>query len=51
MTNYWNSKNEDVIVWNDKNLKIKFRVKKLIISKTDKELNTFDEFLRKFKSL
>ena len=51
MTNYWDSKNEDGIVWNDKNLKIKFPVKKLIISKKDKKLNTFDEFLRKIKSL
>ena len=34
-----------------KNLKIKFPVKKLIISKKDKKLNTFDEFLRKIKSL
>ena len=51
MTNYRDSKNEDGIVWNDKNLKIKFPVKKLIISKKDKELNTFDEFLRKIKSL
>ena len=51
MTNYRDSKNEDGIVWNDKNLKIKFPVKKLIISKKDKKLNTFDEFLRKIKSL
>ena len=51
MTNYRDAKNENGIVWNDKNLKIKFPVKKLIISKKDKELNTFHEFLRKFKSL
>ena len=51
MTNYRDAKNENGIVWNDKNLKIKFPVKKLIISKKDKELNTFDEFLRKIKSL
>jgi len=51
MTNYRDAKNENGIVWNDKNLKIKFPVKKLIISKKDKKLNTFDEFLRKIKSL
>ena len=51
MTNYRDAKNENGIVWNDKNLKIKFPVKKLIISKKDKKLNTFDEFLRKVKSL
>ena len=51
MTNYRDAKNENGIVWNDKNLKIKFPVKKLIISKKDKKLNTFDEFLKKIKSL
>ena len=51
MTNYRDAKHENGIVWNDKNLKIKFPVKKLIISKKDKKLNTFDEFLRKIKSL
>ena len=51
MTNDRDAKNENGIVWNDKNLKIKFPVKKLIISKKDKKLNTFDEFLRKIKSL
>ena len=51
MTNYRDAKNENGIVWNDKNSKIKFPVKKLIISKKDKKLNTFDEFLRKIKSL
>ena len=51
MTNYRDSKNEDGIVWNDKSLKIKFPVKKLIISKKDKKLDTFDDFVRKNKSL
>ena len=51
MTNYRDAKNENGIVWNDKNLKIKLPVKKLIISKKDKKLNTFDEFLKKIKSL
>ena len=51
MTNYRDAKHENGIVWNDKNLKIKFPVKKLIMSKKDKKLNTFDEFLRKIKSL
>ena len=51
MTNYRDAKHENGIVWNDKNLKIKFPVKKLIISKKDKKLNTFEEFLRKIKSL
>ena len=51
MTNYRDPKNEDGIVWNDKSLKIKFPVKKLIISKKDKKLDTFDDFLRKNKSL
>ena len=51
MTNYRDAKNENGIVWNDKKLKIKLPVKKLIISKKDKKLNTFDEFLRKIKSL
>ena len=51
MTNYRDAKNENGIVWNDKKLKIKLPVKKLIISKKDKKLNTFDEFLKKIKSL
>ena len=51
MTNYRDAKNEDGIVWNDKSLKIKFPVKKLIISKKDKKLDTFDDFVRKNKSL
>ena len=51
MTNDRDAKNENGIVWNDKNLKIKLPVKKLIISEKDQKLNTFDEFLKKIKSL
>ena len=51
LTNYRNPKNESGIIWNDKTLKIKFPKKKLIISKKDKKLKTFDDFLLKKKSL
>ena len=51
MTNYRNAKNENGIVWNDKRFKIKYPTKNIIISAKDKKLNTFNDFLKKYKSL
>ena len=45
-TNYRSAKNEVGILWNDKNLKIKWPTKKPIISKKDKNNLTFKDFCR-----
>ena len=46
-TNYRSSKHEIGIRWNDPNLKIKWPIKKPILSKKDKKNLTFKEFLKK----
>jgi len=43
-TNYRSAKHEIGLLWNDKNLKIKWPIKKPIISKKDKKNMTFDQF-------
>ena len=43
-TNYRSAKNEVGILWNDKNLKIKWPTKKPILSKKDKNNLKFLEF-------
>ena len=47
-TNYRNSKSEKGILWNDEQLKIKWPIKKMIISKKDKSNYTFKDFEKKF---
>jgi dTDP-4-dehydrorhamnose 3,5-epimerase len=47
-TNYRNSKSEKGILWNDDKLKIKWPIKKTIISKKDKSNYTFKDFEKKF---
>ena len=47
-TNYRNSKSEKGILWNDDKLKIKWPIKKIIISKKDKSNYTFKDFEKKF---
>ena len=47
-TNYRNSKSEKGILWNDDKLKIKWPIKKMIISKKDKSNYTFKDFEKKF---
>ena len=44
ISNFRSKKNEIGILWNDKNLKIKWPVKKAIISKKDKKNITFQAF-------
>mgnify|MGYP001166196785 FL=1 len=44
-TNYRSKKNESGILWNDKNLKIKWPVKKPIISSKDKKNISFKDYL------
>jgi dTDP-4-dehydrorhamnose 3,5-epimerase len=47
-TNYRDAKNEIGIIWNDKDLKIKWQCKKPIISDKDKNNITFENFKNKF---
>ena len=47
--NYRSKKNEIGLLWNDKDLNIKWPKKKLIISKKDKYNLTLKEYIRRFK--
>ena len=44
MTNYRSKNNEVGIIWNDKTIKIKWPIKKPIVSKKDKNNITFQKF-------
>jgi dTDP-4-dehydrorhamnose 3,5-epimerase len=46
MTNYRDSKSEKGILWNDNSIKIKWPVKKPIISIKDKRNMTFNEYIK-----
>ena len=45
-SNYRSKKNEVGILWNDKNLKIKWPTKKPLVSKKDKKNLSFKEFCK-----
>ena len=47
--NYRSEKNEIGLIWNDKDLNIKWPKKKLIISKKDKYNLTLKEYIKRFK--
>ena len=51
LSNYYHPKYENGILWNDKFLKIKWPIKKPLVSIKDKKLKTFLEFKKKFKGL
>ena len=51
LSNYYNPKYEDGILWNDKFLKIKWPSKNPLVSKKDKNLKTFLEFKKIYNSL
>ena len=51
LTNYYKPQFEDGIIYNDKDLKIKWPKKNLVVSNKDKKLLSFKEFCRKYKSL
>jgi len=51
LSNYYEPKYEDGILWNDKSLKFKWPVLKPIISKKDKKLKTFEDFKKIYKGL
>ena len=48
MSNYRSKKNEIGLLWNDSDIKIKWPIKKPIISKKDKNAMTFFEFKKKY---
>ena len=45
---FFPKKNEVGIMWNDKNLKIKWPTKKPLVSKKDKKTLTFNEFCKNY---
>ncbi len=51
LDNYYSPKNEYGIKYDDKELKIKWPKKKMIVSKKDKNLLSFQEFKKKFSNL
>ena len=51
LSNYYHPKYENGILWNDKFLKIKWPIKKPLVSIKDRKLKNFLEFKKKFKGL
>ncbi len=51
LTNFYKPKFEDGIIWNDKNLNIKWPIKKPKVSKKDNKLQSFDNFCRKHSGI
>ena len=51
LDNYYQPKFESGIIYNDKKFKIKWPRKKMLVSNKDKNLITFDEFLKKYITL
>ena len=51
LDNYYNPKFENGIIYNDPTLKIKLPLKKIIISKKDRKLLSFEQFKNKIKYL
>tara|TARA_B100000700_G_C14678649_1_gene684303 strand:- start:56 stop:592 length:537 start_codon:yes stop_codon:yes gene_type:complete len=51
LSNYYHPKFEGGIIWNDKSLNIKWPNKNPLLSKKDKKLNNFLEFLNLYKGL
>jgi len=51
LSNYYNPKYEDGILWNDKMLKLKWPTSKPVVSSKDKKLKTFLKFKKVYKSL
>ena len=49
LDNYYSPNYENGIIYNDKNLKINWGRKKIILSKKDKKLNSLNDFMKKFK--
>ena len=49
LSNYYQPKYENGIIWNDKNIKFKWPLKKPILAKRDLEWDTFLNFKKKYK--
>ena len=51
LSNYYHPEYEDGLLWNDSYLNIKWPVKKPKVSKKDRKLKTFSEFVKIYKAL
>ena len=51
LDNYYSPRFESGIFYNDKEIRVKWPRKKMLISKKDRKLKSFEEFKRKYKSL
>jgi dTDP-4-dehydrorhamnose 3,5-epimerase len=51
LSNYYEPKFEDGIIWNDLSLNIKWPNRKPKLSPKDKKLNTFSQFIKTYKGL
>lgn len=51
LDNYYAPKYESGILFNDKKLRIKWPIKKVILSKKDGNLLSFNQFIKRFKNL
>ena len=51
LSDYYNPRSESGIIWNDKDLKIKWPAKYPKLSSKDKKLQTYKNFLKTFKYL
>ena len=51
LSEYYSPRSESGIIWNDKDLKIKWPINEPKISSKDKKLPTYNDFLKKFKYL
>ena len=49
LSNYYYPEYESGIIWNDKSLNINWPIKKPVVSKKDRNWNTFSDFKKKFK--
>lgn len=49
LSNYYQPKYENGIIWNDKNIKFKWPIKKPILAKRDMQWDTFIKFKKKYK--
>ena len=51
LSNYYHPEYEDGLIWNDYFLNIKWPIKKPLVSKKDKNLKTFSDFVKIYKGL
>ena len=51
LSNYYFPKFESGIIWNDKDLKVRWPIKNPLLSKKDRKLQSLRSFLKKFKHL